>query len=95
MAVRPEGADYQWRKIPSGELSIDPEADERVVRVTARAEARDKGRLGRLSDPVGRNASKARAGLESDNADADPPANWGRLHAWGSNRRAHLFDPPG
>jgi hypothetical protein len=39
VAVRPEGADYQWRKIPSGELSIDPEADERVVRVTARAEA--------------------------------------------------------
>jgi hypothetical protein len=24
MAVRPEGADYQWRKIPPGELSIDP-----------------------------------------------------------------------
>jgi hypothetical protein len=39
MAVRPEGADYQWRKIPSGELSIDPEADERLVRVTAQAEA--------------------------------------------------------
>jgi hypothetical protein len=39
MAVRPEGADYQWRKIPPGELSIDPEADERLVRVTAWAEA--------------------------------------------------------
>jgi hypothetical protein len=39
MAVRPEGADHQWRKIPSGELSIDPEADERLVRVTAWAEA--------------------------------------------------------
>ena len=37
--VRPEGADYQWRKIPPGELSIDPEADERLVRVTAWAEA--------------------------------------------------------
>jgi hypothetical protein len=39
LAVRPEGADHQWRKIPSGELSIDPEADERLVRVTAWAEA--------------------------------------------------------
>jgi len=39
LAVRPEGADYQWRKIPPGELSIDPEADERLVRVTAWAEA--------------------------------------------------------
>jgi hypothetical protein len=28
LAVRPEGADYQWRKIPHGELSIDPVADE-------------------------------------------------------------------
>jgi hypothetical protein len=32
--VRPEGADCRWTKIPSGELSIDPEADERLVRVT-------------------------------------------------------------
>jgi len=39
MAERPEGADYQWRKIPLGELSIDPVADERLVRVTARAGA--------------------------------------------------------
>src|SRR4029077_15328828 len=36
LAVRPEGADHQWRKIPPGELSIDPVADERLVRVTAR-----------------------------------------------------------
>ena len=28
--------------------------------------------------------SEARAGLESDNADADPPAIWGRLHERGS-----------
>ena len=28
------------------------------------------------------------------NADADPPANWGRLHERGSNRHAHLLDPP-
>ena len=35
MAVRPEGANHQWRKILPGELSIDPAADERLVRVTA------------------------------------------------------------
>jgi putative tryptophan/tyrosine transport system substrate-binding protein len=37
MAVRPEGADYQSRKIPPGELSIDPVADERLDRLTGRA----------------------------------------------------------
>jgi hypothetical protein len=40
--------------------------------------------LGDLSDPMGRNVSEACAGLESDNADADPPAIWGRLHERGS-----------
>ena len=35
VAVRPEGANHQWRKNPPGELSIDPVADERLVRVTA------------------------------------------------------------
>jgi NitT/TauT family transport system substrate-binding protein len=35
VAVRPEGANHQWRKIPPGELSIDLVADERLVRVTA------------------------------------------------------------
>jgi hypothetical protein len=39
LAVRPEGANHQWRKNPPGELSIDPVADEQPVRVTARAEA--------------------------------------------------------
>jgi hypothetical protein len=34
-------------------------------------------------------------GLESSNADADPPVIWGRPHAWGSNRHAHPRDPPG
>jgi hypothetical protein len=34
VAVRPEGANYQWRKIPPRELSIDLEADERLGRVT-------------------------------------------------------------
>src|SRR5271166_3025442 len=35
LAVRPEGANHQWRKNPPGELSIDPVADERLVRATA------------------------------------------------------------
>jgi hypothetical protein len=39
LAVRPEGADHQWRKNPPGELSIDPVADERLVRATARVGA--------------------------------------------------------
>jgi hypothetical protein len=39
VAVRPEGANHQWRKNPPGELSIDPVADERLVRVTARVGA--------------------------------------------------------
>ena len=34
VAVRLEGANHQWRKIPPGELSINPEADERLGRVT-------------------------------------------------------------
>jgi uncharacterized caspase-like protein len=37
--VRPEGANYLWRKIPPGELSIDPVADERLGWVTGRAGA--------------------------------------------------------
>jgi len=40
-------------------LSIGPEADERLSRVTGGLEPRDKGRLGRLSDPAGRNVSEA------------------------------------
>jgi hypothetical protein len=39
VAVRPEGANHQWRKNPPGELSIDPVADEQLVRVTARVGA--------------------------------------------------------
>jgi hypothetical protein len=35
LAVRPEGANHQWRKNPPGELWIDPVADERLVWVTA------------------------------------------------------------
>jgi hypothetical protein len=37
--VRLEGACHLWRKIPSRELSIDLEADERFGWVTGRAEA--------------------------------------------------------
>lgn len=39
MAVRPEGANHQWRKIPPRELSIDLVADERLGRVTGGAGA--------------------------------------------------------
>jgi hypothetical protein len=38
-AVRPEGANHQWRKSPPGELSIDPVADERLGWATGRAGA--------------------------------------------------------
>src|SRR5207244_1755701 len=57
-AVRPKGAYHQWRRVPSRELSIDLVADERLVRVTVGSKPRDKGRLGRLSNPAGRNASE-------------------------------------
>jgi hypothetical protein len=36
--------------------------------------------------------TEARAGLESSNADADPPVIWGRPLVWGSNRHAHPRD---
>src|ERR1700682_5245510 len=39
MAVRPEGANHQWRKIPPRELSIDLVADERLGRGNRRAGA--------------------------------------------------------
>ena len=37
--VRPEGANHQWRRMPPGELSIAPVADERLGWVTGRAGA--------------------------------------------------------
>ena len=37
--VRLDGAYHLWRKVPSGELSIDPEADERLGRATGLVEA--------------------------------------------------------
>ena len=39
LAVRPEGAYHQWRKIPPRELSIDLVADERLGWVTGWVEA--------------------------------------------------------
>ena len=39
VSVRPEGACHQWRRVPPRELSIDLVADERLGRVTGRAEA--------------------------------------------------------
>ena len=39
--------------------------------------------VGRLSEPTGRNASERRAGLETVNAEADPPTLRGRLPATG------------
>jgi hypothetical protein len=38
-AVRPEGADHQWRKVPARELSIDLVADERFGWATGQVEA--------------------------------------------------------
>jgi hypothetical protein len=37
--VRLEGVHHLWRKVPSRELSIDPEADERRGRATGLVEA--------------------------------------------------------
>ena len=38
-AVRPDGADHQWRRVPPRELSIALVADERFGRVTDWIEA--------------------------------------------------------
>jgi hypothetical protein len=38
---------------------------------------------------------EVRAGLERVDADADPSFARGRPHEQGSNRRTHLFGPPG
>jgi len=47
-------------------------------------------RYRRASNLAGRNASEARAGLESEVVDADPPVNRGRQHGQGRNRQVHL-----
>ena len=60
VAVRPEGAHHQWGRIPPGELSIDPEADERFLLGDRLSWSLvTKVALGWLSDPAGRNASEA------------------------------------
>jgi len=41
VAVCPEGANHQWRKVPPGQLSIGSEADERFRCVTGVKLARD------------------------------------------------------
>src|SRR6516164_6232169 len=59
----PEGANHQWRKNPPGELSIDPVAVERLVRVTAWVGVLvTKVACGRLSEPASRNVSEASEG---------------------------------
>jgi hypothetical protein len=59
-AVRPDGAFHQWREVPPRELSIALVADERFGRRPAGSKPRDKGRLGRLSNPTGRNVRWAK-----------------------------------
>jgi hypothetical protein len=59
LAVRPEGADHKWRKIPPRELSIDLVADERLVRATARAGASQFDKY--FSDDVEANVSLLKA----------------------------------
>ena len=59
----------------------------------------EKGRLGRLSERAGRNASERPAGLEKVNAEADPPSSRGRLPAtgtvqWDANENGRS-SPPG
>jgi hypothetical protein len=81
--VRLEGAHHLWRTVPSGELSIDPEADSDAIGQLASSKSRDKGRLGRPSDPTGHNVSEIRAGLERIDADADPPLARGRPRGQG------------
>ena len=56
--------------------------------------------VGRLSERAGRNASERRAGLETVNAEADPPRSRGRLPATGNakalgERTKHRLPPPG
>jgi transposase len=61
----------------------------------AGSKPRDKGRLGRSSDPTGRNVSEVRAGLERVDAGADPSFARGKPCGQGSNRHTHLPGLPG
>jgi hypothetical protein len=74
-----KGGGLQWVRIPPGTGLLQPEAIGAVVCGNAAAEAFDgKGRLGRLREPTGRNASERRAGLEKQDVGADPAKGWGR-----------------
>ena len=53
------------------------------------------GRLGRLSDHTGHNASERHAGLETRNAEADPPWKRGRLPAVGKRATRAPTDSAG
>jgi hypothetical protein len=55
----PRRREYQFRKIPPGELSIDPEADEPLGLGNRLGWSLVTKVLWRLSDPAGRNASEA------------------------------------
>src|SRR5438309_6412392 len=56
---------------------------------------RDKAHALWASNFAGRNASEARAGLESKDVDADPPMRRGRLYGQGSNQHVHLIQSTG
>jgi len=66
------------------------------MEATTSSEAlRQKGRLGRLSDHAGRNASERRAGLETCNAEADLPGSQGRLPSAGKRATYAPVDSAG
>ena len=64
----------QWVRFPPGKGSLQPVATGAVMEATKWLKhSGAEGRLGRLGERAGRNASERRAGLEKGNAEADPP----------------------
>ena len=59
--VRPNGADRQWVEVPPRQLSVNLVADKRLRPATGRTGPKpcDKGHLGWLSNPTGRNTCEA------------------------------------
>jgi hypothetical protein len=55
----------------------------------------EKGRVRRLSERAGRNASERRAGLETGNVGADPPVTRGRPPLVGKHRATSPTGPAG
>ena len=94
-SVRPNGADHLWGKEPPKELSVDLVASEQLGRVTGWAEASRQRPRWWPSNLAGRNASEARAGLESEVVDADPPEKRGRPERTGKQPTRTCSDPPG